>query len=257
MYSEGLTRLQLLLTLLVVLSGASFWFLFQEAIAEPEGSMPLLALLDLALYVALLGLSFILLPVWLPPLAVFLSTSPLLLLFLEDLTLGLAFVFGFSFMVLVPTFRARREAELRLEFLLFPILRKGIPIFLTIAALFLVASFYPQTKDLELEDVIPKHLLAENLKFGSYLGMNTGVDEKAIDILYLQIIQTLNERFEPYQRYLPVFFSIGAFIVFRTLFAVVGWIGLIISWVFFKLGLLSGALIIEKRPVNKEYIKLI
>ena len=151
------------LVILIILSGACFWFFARGASLGPEAGFWSWAALALALSLAFLGLGFFLLPFWLVSLAVFFSASPLFFLFPKE-----AYAYGFlaagvSLAAIPATWRARREAEARLKFSVGAVLRKSLPFFLTIVSVLLAAAFYPRGYSLGFPEIIPKSFFERSL----------------------------------------------------------------------------------------------
>ncbi len=303
---------QLVLALLVVVTGAVFWFLLKGAVADPRGLFLFWALVAFSMHLAFLGLSFLLSPVWLPSAAVFLSG--LLMLFFFELTpRSFLFILALSFLTSLPALRVRRESEARLKFSLVPILRKGLPLFLTFAALGLAVFLYPAEGSVGFKDILPERvfeeasgLIGKNIPLDFVLpfpvpDLNKTVDEailsslpkelginlnqilrpererllaearaqisktfgikikgdiKVGEALYSYLIQSAEERFGSFKKYLPAVYTLGIFVLLRSLGIIMGWAGVLIAWLLVKLGLGSGLLVFDERPLTQQYLRL-
>src|SRR3989344_3541976 len=274
------------LVILIILSGACFWFLARGASLDPEAGFWSWAALALALSLAFLGLGFFLLPFWLVSLAVFFSASPLFFLFPKE-----AYAYGFlaagvSLAAIPATWRARREAEARLKFSVGAVLRKSLPFFLTIVSVLLAAAFYPSGYSLGFPEIIPKSFFERSLgiagrtlpfeavlpfpvpdlnktvdealleTLGSELGISFKGSIKVADLLYDLLIKTLEARFGTFKAYLPFVYSLGVFTVSRSVFAVAGWVSVVFAWILVKLGAHTGVLVFDRRPLSQEYLRL-
>jgi len=237
---------KLMLSALVVASGGYFWFLLGGAYPPTLGLISSLSAVVLVFFLGMLGLAFILLEKNISALLVLLSASPTLL-FLGDKYLALGIMLWSATLSFVPAHRIKKEIKSRMIFSVGEMLHKGMPVFLTIMALSLAAFFYPQLGAITFQDVIPESFFEKVLAFLPF--------EVPEDALYQTSIDLLQERFRSYERYLPVVFVFVVFAAFRTLFILLGWIGIAISWLAFKILLYASVVKISTRPMPQEYIE--
>ncbi|OGF51878.1 hypothetical protein A3I27_02315 [Candidatus Giovannonibacteria bacterium RIFCSPLOWO2_02_FULL_43_11b] len=236
---------KILFLVLIVASGGYFWLLLSGT--HPTfGLMSSLSAAVLVFFLGILGVSFILLEPNLTALSLFLSASPVLL-FLENKYLALGIMLGLSILSFIPTRRIKKEIKSRITFSIREILHKGMPTFLTLMALSLAAFFYPIEGIRKFEDIIPESFFEKALTFLPF--------EVPSDALYRTSIDLLQERFRAYERYLPAVFAFAVFVAFRTLFIPLGWLGIAISWIAFKILLYAGVVKISTRPIPQEYIE--
>lgn len=233
-----------LLSFLVISSGCLFWFIL-------SGAYPTFGLNSSALVIVLVfffgatGLSFILLEQNESVINLILSASPVFL-FLEDKYLAVGIMLGIAILGLVPSGRIKKEIKSRLTFSVGEILHKGFPFFLTIFALALAAFFYPRVGLVTIQDIIPESFFERTLAFLPF--------DAPSDALYETSIDLLRDRFRAYERYLPAVFTFAVFVGFRTIFIILGWLSLVISWILFKMFLYGGLVKISTRVADQEYI---
>ena len=75
------------------------------------------------------------------------------------------------------------------------------------------------------------------------------------DVLYQGSIGIIEARFGAYKKYLPAIFALAVFAAFRTLFIMLGWISVAISWIAFKILLYAGVVKIFTRTMPQEYVE--
>ncbi|MDP3762722.1 MAG: hypothetical protein Q8Q97_01440 [bacterium] len=244
------------LVMLIILSGACFWFLARGALLDLGAGFWSWTALALALSLAFLGLGFFLLPFWLVSLAVFFSASPLFFLFPEEAYSYGLLAAGVSLAAIPVTWRARREAEARLKFSVGAVLRKSLPFFLTLTSVLLAAAFYPASSSLGFPDVIPKSFFEQSLGIAGRTLPFEAVLSFPVPDLYDLLMKTLEARFGAFKAYLPLVYSLGVFAVSRSVFAVIGWVSIVFAWVLVKLGASAGVLVFDRRPLSQEYLRL-
>ncbi|MBI4059522.1 hypothetical protein HY406_00480 [Candidatus Giovannonibacteria bacterium] len=307
-----IAKSQFILALLTVIAGAAFWFSLQGAVVAGEGPLLFWALAIFSLHLAFLGLSFLLSPVWLPSAAVFLSGLAMLFFF-ELSSRSFLFILALSFLTLLPALRVRREAEARLTLSLVPVLRKGIPLFLTFAAFGFAVFLYPAEGVVGFKDILPERvfeqafgLIGKSIPFDFVLpfpvpDLNKTVDEailaslpkelgvdlsqilkpererllaearaqlskslgvkikgdiKVGEALYAYLIQSAEERFGGFKKYLPAVYTLGIFVILRSLAVIIGWASVLIAWLLVTLGLGAGILAFDERSLTQRYLRL-
>lgn len=189
--------LKVLLSILVVASGSAFWFLLSGAYPTFGLISPTSAIV-LVFFLAMLGVSFILLERNISALNLFLSASPMLL-FLENKYLALGIMFGASILSFIPAGRIKKEIKSRTVFSVGEILQKGLPIFLTIFALSLAVFFYPEGGIKKFEDVIPKSVFEKALSISGKIPLMDKIlpfsipdPSKTVDEILVGVIRTEN-----------------------------------------------------------------
>lgn len=249
---------QIILSILVILTGAAFWFLVNGAAISVWGFLPAFAAIDLIIFLALAGLSFIFLFPSRVALLLLISSVPILF-FLENKLLALAIILLFSLLSFFPASWTRKEGQSRLRFSVTEVLGQGFGTFLTLLALTLAAFLYPQGKIVQFQDIIPESVFENTLEFSGrhlplpFLSSDLSREEKKN--FYQFSIEMLEERFGGYRRYLPAVFALAVFAALRTAFILFGFLAIAFGWLIIKILLYADVLAIKTREVVQDYIE--
>ncbi|OGF65303.1 hypothetical protein A2Z53_01635 [Candidatus Giovannonibacteria bacterium RIFCSPHIGHO2_02_42_15] len=154
---------QLALTLLIVISGALFWYFFESALLG-GGVDVFFALTAMGLHLAFMGFGFLLLDLWVAVFAVFFAHLSVLIFFQNPGVIFLALV-AFAIFSALAGMRIKSEAEARIKFSLTSVFRSGLPFYITLISIFIAAVFYASGGEKQIEDFLPKKYFKQAILF--------------------------------------------------------------------------------------------
>src|SRR3989344_3155687 len=139
---------QLALTLLIVISGALFWYFFESALLG-GGVDVFFALTAMGLHLAFMG---------------FFAHLSVLIFFQNPGVIFLALV-AFAIFSALAGMRIKSEAEARIKFSLTSVFRSGLPFYITLISIFIAAVFYASGGEKQIEDFLPKKYFKQAILF--------------------------------------------------------------------------------------------
>ncbi|MBI2610028.1 hypothetical protein HYW53_02520 [Candidatus Giovannonibacteria bacterium] len=301
------------LALAILLTALLFWFLLLRFPLVPDNPLVYLGLGIIAICIALLSFALLFLPWWANALLVFLAALPVLS-FADFSAKNLFLLVIFALFIFWPAHRLKREAISRADFSFAKIFRKGIPLFGTLASLFLALVFLPSFEEFSPEKYFPrdffnivyrgvkqtistvnptlKNLLPDpnrkiddviydQISKNSKLNLRNVTEaereimistarqemsqtfaikiekgETAGDVYYRYSISALDSGLRYYRQYIPAFFSLAIFGLSRLIFAILGWISLVLAWILLRLGLKRGIFEFKERSLMQKYLVL-
>ena len=141
------------------------WFFFGNMAQNGATSLALGAsALLLVVFGALLGLCMLLLPWWGICATVLVGTAPFFAFFRAPV-FGPIFLVLLAVATLLPYMRVQHERRSRIGFQGWILLRKGLPLFFTLLALFFAGNISSDSKTLAITDIVPKTLIERGLGF--------------------------------------------------------------------------------------------
>jgi len=186
----------------------------------------------------------------------------------------ISFIFSFGFKleylsVLLVSFllfylasqRAVNEKRNRIKIEVIMVLKRGLPFVLTGLALIIATAYYfsPLALTGQNEIIIPRPLfdkiispiigqIEENIPFG--------IDLNIKDDLYNQINNEINKQSQAYKDYFALGSAISLFFALKVIGILLMWLTILLSWIFFKILVATGAIKIQEQAVLKEVIEV-
>ncbi len=248
----------------VLVTGASsfvFWWKVLPWINDPLRfqviGVWLWPLISFVALLALMSLSFLLLPKIFRLGAVFLNFLAFAIFFGTNqiLLLGVAVSFLFQFFAVRAT---DSEKENRLVFNFSSVLRTGIArlvtslLILVSFAFFLSVGVQSSVNKKELPLSVQKTI---QVVVGNYIGENLEVQNPRLKAeTSSQVISQINTFLRPYFKFLPPILAFGLFAVLQGLSFVFVWLAILLAFILFSILKLTGLIKIDKKPKEAEIL---
>ncbi|MBI2057898.1 MAG: hypothetical protein HYT63_02855 [Candidatus Yanofskybacteria bacterium] len=238
-----------------------FWFKVNLWIDDPlrfrDINIWLWPAVILIIFVALLALSFLLLPRLYKLLAIFFNLAIFLIFFGVDQVIlagaGLALLIQLS---AVSAVKSSGDNSLRFKFI--PALKSGVSrvltsVFILISfAYFLSPGVQASSKSQELPQGIKKTI---QIVIGNYIGENLEIQNprlKAETNNY--VIKQITNFSKPYFKFLPPILAFGMFLILQGVSFVFIWLAILLAFIVFSIFKVSGLVRIEKKPKEAEVL---
>jgi len=174
------------------------------------------------------------------------------------------------------SFRAVNEKEVRIKLHSTKISRKGLPFVLTGLALLIASAYYfsPLAQQGQDQIRIPRPLFNIAIKpvlltveqelnaleiaeqFDIELEGTLSKNEQLEEVLYLAVNTEINKYTKDYKEYFPLGLALGMFFAIKAIGMFFGWMTILLSWIIFKLLIVTGAVKIHEKAVLKQEIQI-
>lgn len=204
----------------------------------------------------------------LPPLMIL----PALVFLPENLATGLVLAAALAFLALAA-WRVGFEKSLRIEFVSWIILKKGLGPAITALALVITLFFYwaPFTQSFGEKISVPRPLFDALARPAADLVLNINSPRKAdltlvpefekqkaevLDKIYLSTNEEISAAGESFKKWIPLGVSVSLFFGLKVVGTFLSWLAMLFSWLAFRILLWSGVVKINKVTTEKEIIEI-
>jgi len=176
----------------------------------------------------------------------------------------------------IGSFRAVNEKEVRIKLHAHKVVRKGMPFVLTGLALLIASAYYfsPLAQQGQDQIKIPRPLFNIVIKpvlltveqeldaseiaeqFGITVEGTLTENKQLEEVLYLAVNAEINKYTRDYKEYFPLGLAVGMFLTIKAIGLFFGWLTILLSWLIFRLLVISGAVKIQEKAVLKEEIQI-